>query len=300
MFFIFGARERSTIEVRNLNKEYLTNFKSFKKALGDYNSKESASIHNRNLFVIDFDGDVMASQSEALTQEITSILISADPNNCEVLVRLQSPGGAAHAYGYAASQLERIRDAGFKLTVAVDKVAASGGYMMAVVADKILAAPYSIIGSVGVVAEFPNFNDLLKTLGVNYFQYTAGKYKRTVSMLAPITEEGESKFREDLDTTYNLFRDHVAKFRDGINIDKVATGEHWHGINAKVLGLVDEVMTSEEYILKKITSHNVLSVRYTGNQKTLADKLGSRFTTYAESLFMRLFSKVFGDFKYLV
>lgn len=300
MFFGFRAREKSTIEVKNLNKEYLTNFKSFKKALGDYSSRESAAVHNRNLFVIDFNGDVVASQAEALTHEITSILVSANPENCEVLVRLQSPGGAAHAYGYAASQLERIRNAGFKLTVSVDKVAASGGYMMAVVADRILAAPYSIVGSVGVVAEFPNFHELLKTIGVNYLQYTAGKYKRTVSMLAPVTDDGESKFREELSTTYKLFCEHVARFREGIDVDKISTGEHWHGVNAKQLGLVDEIITSEEYILQKVLTHNVLSVKYTGNQKTLADSLASKLATYSENLLTGLFFKLFTGLKYLV
>ncbi len=299
MFFGFGKRERKTIEVHNLNKEYLSNFKSFTDALG-MTSTQSVHTHDKTIFVLDFYGDVMASQAGPLTQEISSILMSANPATSEVLIRLQSPGGAAHAYGYAASQLERLRDKGFKLTVAVDKVAASGGYMMAVVADKILAAPYSIVGSVGVVAEFPNFSELLSTIGVDYLQYTAGKYKRTVSMLGPVTEEGSDKFKEDLNTTYKLFCDHVSRFRENLDIEKVATGEHWHAINAIELGLVDELKTSEEYILEKLADHNVLSVRYVGNRKTLADKLGSRLSTTVENVFLRFVTLVFGEFKYLI
>ena len=109
------------------------------------------------------------------------------------------------AYGLAASQMQRIRDKKLKLTVCVDKVAASGGYMMAVVADKIIAAPFAVLGSIGVLAQVPNFHRLLKKHDVDFEMLTAGKYKRTLTMFGENTDKGREKFQEDIEDTHVLF-----------------------------------------------------------------------------------------------
>jgi serine protease SohB len=156
--------------------------------------------------------------------------------------------------------------------------AASGGYMMACVADKIICSPFAIIGSVGVVSEFLNFYDILKGLGINYHQYTAGKYKRTISILGRITDEGESKFKEDLNDMYLLFKEHVARHRKNLDIEKIATGEHWSGINALGINLVDEILTSEEYIINSIKNNKeVLKITYIGNRKSFTQQLTDSF-----------------------
>jgi serine protease SohB len=200
------------------------------------------------LFVLDFDGDIRASAVSGLRESITALMQVVEPED-EVLVRLESGGGMVHSYGLAASQLTRLRDAGVTLTVAVDKVAASGGYMMACVADRIVAAPFAIIGSIGVVAQVPNFNRLLKDKHIDFEMHTAGAYKRTLTLFGENTDEGRAKFREDLEDTHGLFKAFVASNRPGLDIDAVATGEHWYGSQALDLKLVDAISTSDDLML---------------------------------------------------
>lgn len=201
------------------------------------------------LFVLDFDGDIEASDTEMLRRQITAIIQSADTSKDKVLLRLESPGGVVHGYGLAASQLARLKQSGIELTVAVDKVAASGGYMMACVANKIVAAPFAIIGSIGVVAQVPNIHRLLKEKNVDIELHTAGKYKRTLTLMGENTDEGREKFKEELELTHDLFKDHIETHRPQIDIDHVATGETWYGQQAIENNLVDEVMTSDDFIL---------------------------------------------------
>lgn len=273
MFWNFG-KPRSIVAITNLNDTYLNTLNDVKAALGGKPTDLFRARNKKRIFVIDFEGDVMASQAKALTHEITSIICNYKEGDT-VLVRLTSPGGAAHAYGYAASQLDRLKKAGIHTTVAVDKVAASGGYMMACVADRIISAPFAIIGSIGVVAEFPNFNNLLQNLGIDYKQYTAGKFKRTVSSMGRITEEGEKKFSEDLSEMHELFQTHVSTHRPNLDMDQVATGEHWQAITAIKYGLIDEVLTSEEFILKHMNSAEIILIQYVGDKKNWVEKLGN-------------------------
>jgi len=269
-------RPSSFISVTSLNDLYLNTVNDVRKALGKPNKSFRQGVKTNKVFVIDFDGDVMASQSKGLTYEITSVICNADDGD-EVLIRLTSPGGAAHAYGYAASQIARLKARGIRTTIAVDKVAASGGYMMACVGDEIISAPFAIIGSIGVVAEFPNFFNFLQSLGIDYKQYTAGEFKRTVSPMGPVTEEGEKKFTQDLRDMYNLFRSHVSSNRPILldNMDMIATGEHWSGTEALDLKLVDKIQTSEEFILDGLKSSEFLKITYIGDRKTLAQRLGA-------------------------
>ena len=214
----------------------------------DKAAKLGKSEDKSRLFVIDFDGDIRASAVANLREEISAILLIAEPRD-EVLLRLESPGGMVHGYGLAASQLRRLRDHGVTLTAAVDKLAASGGYLMACVADRIIAAPFAIIGSIGVVAQMPNFNRLMKEKNIDFEMHTAGEHKRTLTMLGENTEEGRAKFRQDLEDTHGLFKDFVSSNRMELDIQKVATGEHWYGRQALDLQLIDELKTSDDYLL---------------------------------------------------
>ncbi|MGE3841658.1 MAG: protease SohB [Vicinamibacterales bacterium] len=207
-----------------------------------------AATPRPRLFVVDFHGDIRGTAVASLREEITAILLSAREGD-SVLVRLESGGGQVHAYGLAASQLTRLKSAGVRLTVAVDKVAASGGYLMACVADRIVAAPFAIVGSIGVVAAFPNFNRALKRNDIDFEQFTAGRYKRTVTMFAENSDADRDKFQSELEDVHHLFQEFVKTNRPSVDIDAVATGEHWYGTRALTLGLVDELRTSDDLLL---------------------------------------------------
>lgn len=234
--------------------------------------KHPEAAERRRVFVLDFDGDVAASGVENLANEITAVLTMAGKDD-EVVLRLESPGGQVHAYGLASSQLERFRQKEIPLTVCVDKVAASGGYMMACVANKILAAPFAILGSIGVVAELPNFNRVLKKYDVDYDVYTAGQYKRTVTILGENTPEGKKKFIEEIEDTHGLFKAMVSRNRPQLEMDKIATGEHWYGSQCVDLKLVDSIQTSDDYLYEASQNADVFEVAYEV-KKTMADRLG--------------------------
>lgn len=215
----------------------------------------------RRIFVLDFHGDLQASATAALREEISALLQIAD-NRDEVVLRLESSGGMVHAYGLAASQLQRLRDRGLTLTVCVDKVAASGGYMMACVAQRIVAAPFAIVGSIGVVAQLPNLHRLLQRRDVDIELHTAGTFKRTLTLLGENTPEGREKFRQELEETHALFKQFVRQHRNRLDIDRVATGEHWYGTQALELRLVDELSTSDDYLLRLLDQAQLYRLRY--------------------------------------
>ncbi|MFZ7198010.1 protease SohB [Avibacterium avium] len=249
--------------------------------------KKGENLENErkpHLFVLSFKGDISASETTALREEVSAIIAVAKPED-EVLLRLESPGGVVHGYGLAASQLARLKQHQIKLTVAVDKVAASGGYMMACVADKIIAAPFAIIGSVGVVAQVPNIHRLLKKHDVDVDVMTAGEYKRTVTLLGENTEKGKEKFQQELNETHQLFKQFVAQHRPQIDVEQIATGEHWFGQQALGLNLVDEIATSDDLILQAIKDKLVLSVKYT-MKKSLVQKLGKQAEESADNLLL--------------
>lgn len=235
--------------------------------VNDTNSAEalvntSASDQDKSrVFVIDFDGSMSANEVGALREEITAILTIATPDD-KVVVRLTSPGGVVHGYGLAASQLSRIKNANIPLIAVVDKVAASGGYMMACVADKIIAAPFAIIGSIGVVAQVPNFHRLLKKNEIDVELHTAGAFKRTLTLFGENTDEGREKFKQELNETHELFKEFVSSKRPSLDIESVATGEHWYGSVALNKGLVDEVSTSDDYLQSLYKAHKVLNIKY--------------------------------------
>ncbi|TDQ59073.1 serine protease SohB [Mesocricetibacter intestinalis] len=246
---------------------------------------EESPAHKPCVYVLNFKGDIQASQTEALREEISAVLSVADPEKDEVLLCLESPGGVVHGYGLAASQLSRLKQKGIKLTVAVDKVAASGGYMMACVADKIVAAPFAIVGSVGVVAQVPNIHRLLKKHDVDVEVMTAGEYKRTLTLLGENSEKGKQKFQQELEETHDLFKTFVAQNRPQVEIDKIATGEHWFGQQAVALNLVDEIATSDDIILAAIKEKSVIGVKY-AQKKSLLQKFGKQAEESADNLLL--------------
>jgi serine protease SohB len=292
------------IEVSKLNDRYndfkdamqhaLLNDKDFKKQRKaekkKHKEEEKASRDQDDarlrLYVLEFDGDIRASATDNLREEISAVLGVARSGD-EVLLKLESGGGLVHSYGLAASQLQRIRDAGIQLTVAVDKVAASGGYMMACVANRVLAAPFAMIGSIGVLAQIPNFHRLLRKANVDFEQLTAGEYKRTLTMFGENTDADRAKMQEDLEDTHLLFKDFVAEHREQVNIDSVATGEVWFGQRAIDRGLVDELQTSDAYIQGCLAERDVFEVKHV-QKKQWQERLGMAAENALERSFLKL------------
>ncbi|MBJ7538860.1 protease SohB [Marinomonas sp. C1424] len=264
--------------LKNLAKEKKKQEKQDKK-LHKKSAKEEEPSKKR-LYVLDFDGDIKASAVSTMREEITAVLSVAKPED-EVVVRLESGGGVVHGYGLAASQLQRIREAKIPLTVCVDKVAASGGYMMACVADKIIAAPFAILGSIGVVAQVPNVHRLLDKSLIDVELHTAGRYKRTLTMLGKNTDEGREKFKQDLEDTHDLFKRFVSAQRPQLDIENIATGDTWYGSEALDNKLVDVVMTSDAYLVSHYADTEVVQVTYK-QPKGMAERLGLSFFSALE------------------
>jgi serine protease SohB len=252
--------------------------------------KKAAPKDQPTVYVLDFEGDIRASHLEHLREEITSILTVARPGKDEVVVRLESPGGMVHSYGLAAAQLVRLRSAGLQLTVCVDKIAASGGYMMACTADRILAAPFAIIGSIGVVAQVPNFHRLLKKHDVDFEEVTAGEFKRTVSLFGEITDKGKRKFLEQIEDTHGLFKDFVHAYRPQLDLDQVATGEYWFGERAKQLRLVDEITSSDDYLFRRRNEVRIFKIEVTAHKKW-SEKLAENIAAVFEKTLEHTLSK---------
>lgn len=267
-------------------------FKAYEKQLkADEKAKDKAADEacTGKVFVIDFKGSIDAAEVASLREEISAIIAIAEKGD-EVVVNVESGGGMVHGYGLASSQLDRLRQADIPLTVCVDKVAASGGYMMACVANKIYAAPFAIVGSIGVVAQLPNFNRLLKKHEIDYEQHTAGNFKRTLTVFGENSDEGRQKFQEELEETHVLFKAFVGKYRPDLDLVKVATGEHWYGQQAIELGLVDAISTSDDVIMSLATERTVYKIRYQVRKK-LADKIAHGASLSVNAIFNRLIEK---------
>lgn len=243
-----------------------------KKAADKKDKANEKDAEIKRIFVLQFQGDIKASAVASLREEITALLQVATPKD-EVVVRLESGGGLVTAYGLAASQLERLKKKNIPLTVIVDKIAASGGYMMACVANRILAAPFAVIGSIGVIAQIPNFHRLLKKQDIDFEQLTAGEYKRTITMFGENTEKARLKFQEEIEEIHQLFKDFIQYNRPAVDIQQVATGEHWLATKAREFNLIDELITSDDYLLNASQQAEVYELHYT-TKKSLTEKLG--------------------------
>ncbi|MDG2459604.1 MAG: protease SohB [Luminiphilus sp.] len=308
-----GAAEEGTVEAKSLNERYESQqdairvivedpalLKARDKALKkEKKQKEKAAKRalklrteddgepdRPRLYVLDFDGDIQASQVDQLREEISAVLQVAKATD-EVLLRLESGGGAVHGYGLAASQLVRLTDAHIKLTVSVDKVAASGGYMMACVADHIIAAPFAIIGSIGVVAQLPNFHRLLKKNDIDFEIHTAGEFKRTLTLFGENTDKAREKFQADIDDVHVMFKEFVAASRPVVPIDEVSTGEYWFGQRALEKNLVDQLCTSDAFLLERLDSADLIEVRFRA-KRNWQERLGMAADTLVARAFKRL------------
>jgi serine protease SohB len=279
------------LEQKRLQKEKKKQLAADKKSLK--RSDVSKNKPRSKVFVLKFDGNISASAVTNLREEITAVLTHATSDD-EIIVRLESGGGMVHSYGLASSQLDRIKKMNIPLTVCVDKVAASGGYMMACVADKILAAPFAIIGSIGVVAQMPNFNKILKKNDVDFELLTAGEHKRTLTMFGENTEKGREKFVEELEETHRLFKDYVSSRRPQVDIDRISTGEIWYGSNALGMHLIDDIKTSDEYLVSKVENSDVFEVSYVLKKK-LHQKLGIAAEESADRLLVKWWQRLTQD-----
>ena len=304
---VSGSRrqdDQNELKISNLNLKYadlkrqLLQATLSKKAFKDYQKQQAkkdkqeskdkggdASAEGSDkakMFVLEFEGDIKASEVVSLRDEVTAVLSVAGPKD-EVFLKLDNSGGIVHEHGLAASQLKRITDAGISLTVSVDKVAASGGYMMACVANTIIAAPFAILGSIGVVAQLPNFNRLLDKAGIDFEQHTAGRYKRTLTMFGKNGKQEREKLKEELEETHVLFQGFVTDNRPNLDMDKVATGEHWYGTQALALGLVDEIKTSDQFLLESLDKYDLYQVEIE-IKKGLQDRLLGGFLGAIEQL----------------
>lgn len=270
-------KEKAKIKLRKLNKYYqeLTDtinkeilpkaeYKKQKK-LGKKDQKKQPKEQPR-IFVLNFLGDIKASAVNSLREEITAILNVAKPGD-KVLAKIESGGGVVHGYGLGASQLQRIKNAGIELITSVDKVAASGGYMMAATAEKIIAAPFAILGSIGVIAQLPNFHRFLKKHDIDFEQITAGEYKRTLTLFGENTRHGRNKLQEEVEDIHTLFKDFIKQNRPQVEIDKVATGEYWFAKRAIDFNLVDELITSDDYLMQASKQSEIFEISYKKKKK---------------------------------
>lgn len=283
------VEKKETLEVKKVNKKYEDMARAMntgmlqKEGLKKYLKEEKERIKSlrkekkgegrrKNIYVLNFHGDIRASAVASLREEITAILTVATKDD-EVFMRLESSGGVVHGYGLAASQLMRLREKEIPLTVSVDKVAASGGYMMACVGNRVIAAPFAIIGSIGVIAQVPNFHRVLKKHDVDFEQFTAGEFKRTVTLFGENTDEAKSKFREEIEDIHLLFKDFIVQNRPDVDIVKVSTGESWPGTRALERKLVDELKTSDDYLLERSKDADIFEIKYV-SKKSIAEKMG--------------------------
>lgn len=273
-------REQLNTEI--LSKRSLKTWHKEQEKIKRATDKKLQDQSRPRLYVIRFNGDIKASAVSALREEITAILTVAKPAD-EVVINLESTGGMVHAYGLAASQLQRLRDKGIPMTVIIDKVAASGGYLMACVANKILAAPFAIIGSIGVVAQLPNFHRLLKKNDIDFEQITAGQFKRTLTVFGENTEQGRKKFQEDVETIHQLFKNYILQYRPDIEIERVATGEYWPGVRALELNLIDAISTTDDYLLDASRINDIYEIQYR-TRKSLSEKLAGSVELVIQNL----------------
>ncbi|MFB2762730.1 protease SohB [Marinobacter shengliensis] len=283
------SRLMSDVEHKAWQKQKKKEEKAEKKSAKQDKTAEDEKASKPCIYVIDFEGDIKASDTDTLRRSVSAVLSVANPETDEVVVRLESGGGLVHAYGLAAAQLDRIRSKGVPLTACVDKVAASGGYMMACVADKIIASPFAVLGSIGVVAQLPNFHRFLQKNDVDFEVLTAGEHKRTLTVFGENTEKGRQKFLADLEDTHGLFKEYVSERRPALDIQAVANGDIWFGKRALEVKLIDDIKTSDEYLIEACDRGEVVSVSFQ-RKRTLPERLGLATSAALEHTVWRVLS----------
>ena len=158
-----------------------------------------------------------------------------------ILVRIDSPGGGVAPSQEIYDALKRAREKGKPVVASIGSLGASGGYYIACAADKIVADPGSVTGSIGVIMQFPVIRDLLRKLGIDYEVIKSGEFKDIASPLRPMTDKERRLLKEVILDVYSQFVDVVAESR-GLPKDsvlKIADGRILSGRQAYELGLVD-------------------------------------------------------------
>lgn len=291
--------EAGSLQIKKLNEKYdelsdiindTIQSKAEKKALKVARKKSAKKEKKepetkKRIFVLNFDGDIKASAVDDLRETVTAVLLTAKSDD-HVLLRLESGGGVVNGYGLAASQLQRLRDANIQLVASIDKIAASGGYMMACVANKIIAAPFAIIGSIGVIAQLPNFHRLLQKNNVDFEQITAGEYKRTLTIFGKNTDEGREKLQAEINDVHELFKSFVKQHRENVVINDVATGEHWFATQCIEKDLIDHLQTSDDYLLSKKEEFDIYEIDF-----KIKQTLAKRLNLFAQNSVHQLFAK---------
>ena len=278
---------KESLQTEVFTKEEIKSYQKEKKEKAKLEKNKSEEARPR-LFVLNFQGDIKAKEAASLREEVTALLTLIREKD-EVFVHLESPGGIVPGYGLAAGQLKRIRDRKIPLIISIDKVAASGGYMMACQGSKILASPFAVVGSIGVLAQIPNFNKVLKKNNIEFEQITGGEFKRTLTMFGENTEKAREKFQIEVDETHKLFKSFVKDARPQLDLDKVATGEHWYGTQALELDLIDEIITSDDYLLSKFQTHDIFEMNYVKESKGVFQKLSAQIVSKLEAVFFGRF-----------
>ena len=300
-----SAGDKGHLQIKNLSDQFESmgnalqgslmdakTFKKFKKDLDKKKKKQdkTPSKDQQSIFVLNFNGDIQASEVDKLKHEINAILLSE--TKCkEVVLKVESGGGSAYAYGLCAAELKRLIDNKIKLTVCIDKVAASGGYLMSCVATKIVAAPWALVGSIGVIAQMPNINKLLKKNLVDFEMHTAGEFKRTLTVFGENTEEGRNKFKSELEDLHIIFKDFVKDNRPEIDTSVVATGEVWQGERALEVGLIDEIGTSDDYLVTLSKKFKLFEIEYI-EKKNLSERFAFAAETFLNRTFLRIFDRL--------
>jgi serine protease SohB len=290
--------EKTGLVIEDRSLEYITYQKTYNKFKGKKcltETKESfletcskiydfVDLNGNDVFIINFNGDMFASQVYNLRKEVDAIISFAKEGD-EVLINIMSPGGTVTGYGLVASQLERLKKNKIKVTASVDQVAASGGYMAAVVADEIIAAPFAVVGSIGVVANVPVVEELLNKIGIDYKTYTAGDSKRTVTTYKKPTPEQEDKFEKKLESIHNQFKEHVASYRSQVNIEKATNGDFFSGAEAMELGLVDRLLTSDEFVRNKyLEGYQLLEIYYKEPKSSTESFISATVSSFVKSI----------------
>ena len=298
---------KGSLIVKNLSKKYedmgtairssQLNPKELKKYNKEIQKKKKADdkkpSKEDSVYVLNFNGDIQASEVAKLKHEINAILLS-DTKCKEVVIKVESGGGSAYAYGLCATELKRLVDNKIKLTVCIDKVAASGGYLMSCVASKIIAAPWAIVGSIGVIAQLPNFHRLLKKNSIDFEMHTAGEFKRTLTTLGENTEEGRKKFKSELEDLHVIFKDFVKEQRPQVDTKIVATGEVWQGKKAIEVGLIDALSTSDDYLVRLSKKLKLFEIEYV-EKKNLTERFAISTQLLIEKSFLKFYDIINRD-----
>ncbi len=196
--------------------------------------------------VIDLEGPIFDVR-DVLKQVVT---FTKNSSVKAIVVHINSPGGAVAPSQELYEELKKSRAKGKKIVVSMDSVAASGGYYIACAADEIYANPGTITGSIGVIAEFPNFEGLMDKVGIRFETIKTGKYKDTGSAFRPMNEDERALIQEMLMDVYDQFVEAVAEGRNMPikKVRKYADGRVFSGRQALEYGFVDALGTQSDAI----------------------------------------------------